>query len=72
MGGTVGLIVSIPLLDSGQRSAEARQMEAMRRRSEAELKEMELRVATEVRQARLEIRDRRRKLPRSSTCPPVL
>jgi len=55
VGGTVGLIVSIPLLDSGQRSAEVRQMEAMRRRSEAELKEMELRVATEVRQARLDM-----------------
>ena len=54
-GGTVGLIVSIPLLDAGQRSAEVRQMEAMRRRSEAELKEIELRVATEVRQARLDV-----------------
>jgi outer membrane protein TolC len=55
VGGTVGLIVSIPLLDAGQRSAEVRQMEAMKRRSEAELKEMELRVATEVRQARLDM-----------------
>jgi len=55
VGGTVGLIVSIPLLDAGQRSAEARQMEAMRRRSEAELKQMESRVATEVRRARLDL-----------------
>jgi outer membrane protein len=55
VGGTVGVTVSIPLLDAGQRSAEVRQMEAMRRRSEVELKEMELRVATEVRQARLDI-----------------
>jgi len=55
IGGTVGLIVSIPLMDSGQRRAEARQMEAMTRRSEAELKDLELRVASDVRQARLDL-----------------
>ena len=55
IGGTIGLAMSIPLRDSGQRAAEVRRMEAIARRSEAELRELELRVATEVRQARLDV-----------------
>jgi outer membrane protein TolC len=55
VGGTVGVIVTFPLFDAGQRVSEVRQMDAMRRRSEAELKDTEVRVATEVRQARLDV-----------------
>jgi outer membrane protein len=55
VSGTIGVTVSIPLMDSGQRGAEARRAEAMERRAEAELKELELRVATEIRQARLDV-----------------
>jgi outer membrane protein TolC len=55
VGATLGIIVSFPIFDSGQRSAEVRQMDAMRRRDEAEVKDMELRVAMEVRQARLDL-----------------
>ena len=55
VGGTVGVIVSFPLFDFGQHSAEIRQMEAMLRRTETELKDTELRVAMEVRQARLDV-----------------
>jgi outer membrane protein TolC len=55
VGGTVGIVVSFPLFDFGQHSAEIRQMEAMLRRSETELKDVQLRVAMEVRQARLDV-----------------
>lgn len=55
VGGTLGIIVSFPLFDFGQHNAEIRQMDAMRRSSEAELKDTELRVAMEVRQARLDL-----------------
>lgn len=55
VGGTVGLVLSFPLLDAGQRRAELGQADAMRKRSEAQLKSTELRVATEVRQAWLDI-----------------
>jgi outer membrane protein len=54
-GATVALSMSFPLIDGGQRRAEIGQMEAMRRRSEAEQKDMQLRVAAEVRQARLDV-----------------
>lgn len=54
-GGTVGLTMSFPLFDSGQRRAEARQMEAMQKRAASTLKDTELRVATEVRQAWLDV-----------------
>lgn len=54
-GGTVGVTMSIPLFDAGQRRAETGQARAMQQRSEAELKNMELRVATEVRQAWLDV-----------------
>jgi outer membrane protein TolC len=55
VGATLGIIATFPLFDSGQHSAEIRQMDAMRRRSEAEVKDTELRVAMEVRQARLDV-----------------
>lgn len=54
-GGTVGLTMSFPLFDAGQRRAEVRQMEAMQKRAESVLKGTELRVATEVRQAWLDV-----------------
>jgi outer membrane protein TolC len=54
-GGTVGVVMSIPLFDAGQRGSEISQMEALVRRSEAEIKDLELRIAMEVRQARLDI-----------------
>lgn len=54
-GGAVGVTVSIPLFDSGQRKAEVGRMAAMQRRADAEVKDLELRVATEVRQAWLDV-----------------
>jgi outer membrane protein len=54
-GGAVGVTVSIPLFDNGQRKSEVGRMGAMQRRAEAEVKDMELRVATEVRQAWLDV-----------------
>jgi outer membrane protein TolC len=54
-GATVGLTLSFPLLDSGQRRAEVARAEAMRQRAEAELKNTELAVANQVRQAWLDV-----------------
>jgi outer membrane protein len=54
-GGTVALVMSIPLFDANQRGSEVAQSEALERRAEAELKDLELRVAMEVRQARLDV-----------------
>jgi outer membrane protein len=54
-GGTVGIVMSIPLFDANQRRSEVAQAEALQRRAEAELKDLELRVAMEVRQARLDL-----------------
>src|SRR5262249_42079519 len=54
-GGTVGIVASIPLFDAGQRRAELGQAQAMRKRGELELKDIELKVAAEVRQAWLDV-----------------
>lgn len=54
-GYTVGLVVSLPLLDSGQRSAEIAKARAREERAEAEASDMSLRVEAEVRQAWLDI-----------------
>jgi outer membrane protein len=54
-GGTIGVTISIPLVDGGQRRAEIGSAQAMQRRSEAELASAELRVGTEVRVAWLDI-----------------
>jgi len=54
-GGTVGVTISIPLFDAGQRRAELGQMTSMQRRAEVDVKNLELRVATEVRQAWLDV-----------------
>jgi len=54
-GGTVGLTISIPLIDGGQRRAEIGSASAMLQRSEAQLKSVELQVGTEVRTAWLDI-----------------
>jgi outer membrane protein TolC len=54
-GATVGLTLSFPLLDAGQRRAEVARAEAMRQRAEADLKSTELRVESEVRQAWLDL-----------------
>lgn len=52
---TVGVTISLPLFDAGQRRAEVAQARAMRARAEAELRNTELRVANEVRQAWLDV-----------------
>ena len=54
-GFTIGLTASLPLLDSGQRSAEAARERALRDRAESELRDLELRVFNEVRQAWLDL-----------------
>jgi outer membrane protein len=54
-GGAVGVTLSIPLYDNGQRKGEVGRMEAMERRAEAEVKDIELRVATEIRQVWLDV-----------------
>lgn len=54
-GATVGVTISFPLVDGGQRRAEVAQMNAMQRRSETALKNTEQRVATEIRQAWLDV-----------------
>jgi outer membrane protein len=54
-GYTVGLTISFPLLDGGQRRAEVAQMRAMKERVEAETRNLELIVAKEVHQAWLDV-----------------
>jgi len=54
-GYTVGVTISFPLFDAGQRRAEVAQARAMQARAEAELRNAELRVANEVRQAWLDV-----------------
>ncbi len=53
-GYTIGLTASLPLLDGGQRRAESERERAMRDRTESELRDLELRVSNEVRQAWLD------------------
>jgi outer membrane protein TolC len=56
MGGvTAGLTLSFPLFDGGRISAETAQARAMRTRAEAQLREAELTVNKEVRQAVLDL-----------------
>jgi outer membrane protein TolC len=54
-GYTLGVVLSLPLLDGGQRRAETAQAQAQEERAEAELKDLELRVANEVQQAWLDL-----------------
>lgn len=51
----LGVVVSIPLLDGGERRAETAKMRAMQERAEIEKRDLELRVANEVRQAWLDV-----------------
>jgi outer membrane protein len=55
VGYTVGLTLSIPLVDGGQRRAEVAQARAMQERAAAESRSLELTVAKEVRQAWLDV-----------------
>lgn len=60
MGGvTAGLTLSFPLFDGGRISAETAQAKAMRTRAEAQLKDAELTVQKEVRQAVLDLQTAR-------------
>ena len=52
---TLGAVASLPLFDAGQRRAEVDQARAMRNRSEADVRDLELRVGSEVRQAWLDL-----------------
>jgi len=54
-GYSVGLVISLPLLDGGQRQAETAQARAQEERALAEARDLELRVANEVRQAWLDV-----------------
>jgi outer membrane protein len=54
-GYTVGVVLSLPLLDGGQRRAEAAQAHAQAERADAERRDVELRVANEVEQAWLDV-----------------
>jgi outer membrane protein TolC len=54
-GYTLGAVLSLPLLDGGQRRAETAQVQAQQERAEAELRDLELRVANEVQQAWLDL-----------------
>ena len=53
-GYTVGIVLSLPLLDGGQRRAETAQARARQERADAEARDLELRVAVEVQQAWLD------------------
>jgi outer membrane protein len=56
MGGvTAGLTLSFPLFDGGRISAEVSQAKSMRTRAEAQLREAQLTVEKEVRQAALDV-----------------
>jgi outer membrane protein len=54
-GYSVGLVISLPLLDGGQRRAETMQARAQKERAQAEEQDLELRVANEVQQAWLDV-----------------
>ena len=54
-GYSIGITVSLPLLDGGQRRAEVDRARAMQDRAEAEAQDLELRVANEVRQGWLDV-----------------
>lgn len=54
-GYTVGVVISLPLLDGGQRRAETAQARARQERAEAESHDLELRVELEVREAWLDV-----------------
>ncbi len=54
-GYTVGVVLSLPLMDGGQRRAETAQARARQERAEAEARDLELRVAVEVQQAWLDV-----------------
>ena len=54
-GYSVGLVISLPLLDGGQRRAEVAQARAQEERVQAESQDWELRVANEVQQAWLDV-----------------
>jgi outer membrane protein len=54
-GYTVGLVLSLPLLDGGQRQAETAQARAQAERAQAEKRDLELRIANEVQQAWLDV-----------------
>jgi outer membrane protein len=54
-GYSVGIVMSIPLLDAGERRAETARMRAMQERADAEMRDLELRVANEVQQAWLDV-----------------
>ena len=53
-GYTVGVVLSLPLLDGGQRRAETAQARARQERADAEARDLELRVGVEVQQAWLD------------------
>ena len=53
-GYSVGLVISLPLLDGGQRRAETAQAHAQEERAQAEERDLELRIANEVQQAWLD------------------
>ncbi|MGV3615962.1 MAG: TolC family protein [Fimbriimonas sp.] len=55
-GGTVGLTVSFPLFDAGERRADVRRMRAMQARAEGLLRQEELNVERDIRQAWLDVR----------------
>jgi outer membrane protein len=54
-GYSVGLVISLPLLDGGQRRAETVQARAQEERAQAEERDLELRIANEVQQAWLDV-----------------
>ena len=54
-GYSVGLVISLPLLDGGQRQAETAQARAQEERAQAEARDLELRVANEVQQSWLDV-----------------
>ncbi len=54
-GYTVGIVISLPLLDGGQRRAETALARAHAERADAERRDLELRIANEVTQAWLDV-----------------
>ena len=54
-GYTVGITISIPVFDAGQRSAQLEEARAMQAQAEAQVRQQELRAETEVRQAWLDV-----------------
>lgn len=54
-GYTLGVVLSFPLIDGGQRRAETAQARAREDRAEAELRDWELRIANEVQQVWLDV-----------------